>query len=88
VRFKRKKTDGFLIWTDDELAAYEKKWAIGSKERLVYALALYTGQRRSDVVRMGPQHVKGDQITVRQEKGGKTLEIPIHAELRKVLADA
>lgn len=29
---------------------------------------LYTGQRRSDIVRLGPQHVKDGRITLTQAK--------------------
>jgi integrase len=31
-------------------------------------LALYTGQRRGDLVRMGWQHLNGNRICVRQQK--------------------
>jgi hypothetical protein len=30
-------------WTDAELAAFESKWPLGTRERLAYALLLYTG---------------------------------------------
>ena len=42
-------------WADAELAAFEKRWPLGTRERLAYALLLYTAQRRGDVVRMGWQ---------------------------------
>src|SRR5215471_13306138 len=50
--------DGFHTWTEDEIARYEAHHPIGTKPRLALALLLYTGQRRSDVVRMGRQHIK------------------------------
>ena len=31
---------------------FEQHWPIGTKQRLAFALMLYTGQRRSDVHRM------------------------------------
>ena len=37
-------------WSDEELRAYEKKWPVGTRERLVYDLLLYTAQRGGDVV--------------------------------------
>ncbi|MFC7608182.1 tyrosine-type recombinase/integrase [Teichococcus aestuarii] len=47
---------------------------------------LYTGQRRSDVVRMGRQHLRGrTAIFVKQQKTGAELLIPLHAQLREVL---
>lgn len=49
------------------------------------ALMLYTGQRRSDVVRMGRQHVTDGWIAVRQQKTGAPLRIPLHPALRAIL---
>lgn len=86
VTFSRPKTDGFPAWTEADVAAFEKRWPIGTKERLAFALLLYTGQRRSDVVRMGPQHVREGRIEVTQAKGGKTLMIPLHPALKALIA--
>jgi integrase len=77
--------DGFHSWSEDEVTAFEDRHPVGTKARLAMALMLYTGQRRSDAVRMGWQHVNGNSITVRQQKTGATLEIPIHPALRAVL---
>jgi integrase len=79
------KGDGFHTWTEDEIARFEAHHLIGSKPRLALALLLYTSQRRSDVVRMGRQHVKASVLTVRQGKTGAELAIPVHAHLRAVL---
>jgi integrase len=49
------------------------------------ALLLYTGQRRSDVVRLGRQHEKNGVLHYRQQKGGKEIVTPIIPELRKVI---
>ena len=46
---KRPKTQEIRSWTDAEIAAFEQRWPIGTKQRLAFALMLYTGQRRSDV---------------------------------------
>jgi integrase len=79
------KGDGFHTWTDDEIAQFEAHHPIGSKPRLALALLLYTAQRRSDVVRMGRQHVRDGVLTVKQEKTRATLAIPVHTDLRTVL---
>lgn len=79
------RSHGFHTWTDDEIEAFENHWPIGTRQRLALALALYTGQRRSDLIRMGRQHVRNGRIQVTQQKTGTTLAIPIHAELRTVL---
>lgn len=90
VRLPRAPIMGFRPWTADEMAAFEKRWPSGTRERLAYALMLYTAQRRSDVAPMGRQHVRGDQIHVAQAKSrGRTrLWIPLHAALKLELAHA
>jgi integrase len=47
--------DGFRVWSEDDVAKYEARHAIGTKARLALDLLLYTGVRRSDVVNLGPQ---------------------------------
>lgn len=87
VRAIRVKTDGYHSWTDAEIEQFEKRHEIGTRPRLALALLLYTGQRRSDVVRMGRQHVRANVIEVRQMKGGALLQIPILPALGAIIAD-
>ena len=54
-------------WTETEIEQYEARHPIGSRARLVMALLLYTGQRRGDVVRMGPPIRRG-VLSVTQQK--------------------
>jgi integrase len=86
VRLAPVRSDGFHTWTDDEIAQYEAHYPVGSKPRLALALLLYSGQRRSDVVRMGRQHIRDGVLTVKQQKTGKPLAIPVHPHLQAVLA--
>ncbi len=79
------KTDGFHSWTEEEITAFENAHPVGTRARLAFAFLLYTGQRRSDVIKMGRQHVRGDNIAVRQQKTGVHLEIPIHPELTRII---
>jgi integrase len=85
IKQRAVKGDGFHTWTEDEIASFEAHHPIGSKPRLALALLLYTAQRRSDVVRMGRQHVKGGVLTVKQQKTGVALAIPVHPHLQAVL---
>jgi integrase len=84
-RPRRKKTEGFIAWSEDEIASYEAKWPSGTRERLALALLLYTGQRRSDVVTMGRQHVRDGRIRVVQVKTDARLAIRIHPTLQAEL---
>jgi integrase len=76
------KTEGFIPWSEADIAKYEDRWPTGSRERLALALLLYTGQRRSDVVSMGRQHIADGRISVRQAKTGARLRIRLHAKLK------
>jgi enterobacteria phage integrase len=83
---KRPKTQEIRSWTDVEIAAFERHWPIGTKQRLAFALMLYTGQRRSDVHRMTWADVSEGAIRVVQQKTGRKLTIPLHQDLLAVLA--
>jgi integrase len=74
-------SEGFHSWTDDDLAAFEARHERGSKARLALSLLLYTGQRRSDIVRMGWQHINGELLSVIQDKTGVMLRVPMHPRL-------
>lgn len=85
VKSAKIKGDGFATWTEEQITAFEAKYPIGSRARLAFALLLYTGQRRADVLRMGRQHVANGEIKVRQQKTGAPLDIPIHDDLRAII---
>lgn len=80
------RSDGFHTWTEVEISQFEKFHPVGSREQLAFALLLFTAQRRSDVVHMGRKHVRGDVVDVRQQKTGKFVPVPLHAELARILA--
>jgi integrase len=79
------KTEGFLTWTEDHIAQFERRWPLGTRERLALELLLCTAQRRSDIVRMGRQHIRAGAIEVTQQKTGTRLAIPIHPDLQAAL---
>jgi integrase len=89
IKLRAVKSDGFHCWTDAEIAQFEAHHPIGTKPRLALALLLHSAQRRSDVVRMGRQHIRetpdGPALYVKQRKTGAELLIPIHPELGAVL---
>ena len=37
------KNDGHLPWSDDDLAAYEARWPIGTRQRVWFDVLAYTG---------------------------------------------
>lgn len=78
-------TAGFHTWSESEIATFEERHSVGSMARLALALLLYTAQRRSDVVRMGRQHVRDGVVHVRQQKTGAMLAIPLHPALAAII---
>jgi integrase len=72
-------------WTDAELKQFEDKWRLGTRQRLAYALLLYTGQRVGDVVRMSRADISDGLIHVVQDKTGAELWVPIHPELQRAM---
>jgi integrase len=85
IRVVRPKSGGFHTWSEDDIAAFEAHYPIGSKPRLALALLLHTAQRRADVVRMGRQHIRDGVLSVRQQKTGALLAIPVTPALAAVL---
>jgi integrase len=59
---QRPKGDGFRPWTEDDVAAYEKCWPIGTRQRVWLDVMLYTGLRRGDAVRLGRQHIRDGDL--------------------------
>jgi integrase len=86
IKRVKNRSAGFHTWDETEIAAFESHHQIGSKARLALALLLYTAQRRSDVVRMGRQHVRDGVVHVRQQKTGAMLAIPLHPALAATIA--
>jgi integrase len=82
----KNKTDGHHTWTEAEIKTYEKRWPLGTRERLAFDLLLYTAQRSGDVRQMGRQHILDGHMVVRQEKTGQPLEVPIHPRLSESIA--
>ena len=74
----------------DEIAAFRKRWPLGTKQRLAFEMFPNSGQRRSDVVRMAWSHLTADnqKIAVIQQKTGRRLLIAIHRDLLTALAAA
>lgn len=101
VRYFPSTGEGFHSWTVDELEQFEAHHPIGTRARLALALLLYTGQRRSDVVRFGRQHVRpgsfeigGEGVRINwlfftqwknRNRKPIRLEIPIIPELQRII---
>lgn len=63
VPYIRIGSTGYHTWTVEEVRQFEQRHPVGSKARLALALLAFTGQRRSDVVRLGKQHMKAQRLS-------------------------
>ena len=89
VEYFKSGSTGFHTWTLEEVQQFEARHPIGTKARLALVLLLFTGQRRSDIIRFGKQHAKGGKLTFTQHKGRnrkpKRLTLPILPALHRVM---
>lgn len=95
------RTGGHKAWTPEIMDAFEARWQVGTRQRTAYALALWLGNRVSDVVRLRwsdlvTKHiVEGDVVRAVegfefvQHKGrsrGKKIFLPMTPMLARELA--
>jgi integrase len=83
---KLPKSDGHATWPEDQIEQFRSHFPLGSMERLALELALNTGQRVSDLARMGRQHVRDNILRIKQKKTGVTVAIPLHTDLLAAIA--
>jgi integrase len=83
---KQPKTGGFIPWTEDDIAAYERRWPVGTRQRVWLDVLAYTGLRRGDVVRVGRQHVRDGVAYIKTEKTDTLVALPILPQLVQTLA--
>lgn len=57
-------TEGHRAWPAEIMAKYEAKWAPGTRQRTAYALALWLGNRVSDVTRLRWSHLVARTIAI------------------------
>lgn len=81
---KFKGGEGHKPWTAEQLAFAEKN--LTGVMRRAYFLARYTGQRASDVVRLGPTHIDEGGFSLPQKKTGVQPWCPIFPELEAEMA--
>lgn len=85
VAFIPSKTTGFRAWEMADLERFRARWPLGTRQRLALEIIANTGLRRGDVVRLGRQHVRGGVATIRAEKTGVELFLPILPALAEAI---
>jgi integrase len=85
--------DGHVAWTQEDVENFEAVHPVGSMARLALALALFTGQRKGDLIRLGRQHIRvydgqeGLEFTQQKNRSRKPVKlwVPIAPELREII---
>jgi len=72
---------GFHTWTEEEIALFEARWPLGTKERLAEALMLYLALRVSDAAVVGRQHRRGGKFHLHHGKNDSDTIVPATPEL-------
>ncbi|HEU4986845.1 MAG TPA: tyrosine-type recombinase/integrase [Rhizobiaceae bacterium] len=90
LRVKMPKTTGHKPWTVEMIETYHAKHPLGTKARLAMDLMLYTGLRRSDAVKLGPQHIRDGILSISLTKSQETVEVtlPVLPPLAESIAAA
>jgi integrase len=82
----KRKVEGWKPWPSAALERFTSKTT--GAVRIAFMLALYTGQRRGDVLAMKWSDISDGGITVTQSKTAAVLWIPLHPILARELAEA
>lgn len=78
-------TDGYRAWEDYEIKAFRDVWKAGTLERVAFELALNTGQRGGDIIKMTRDRYRNGWVKVKQEKTGDLVDVPATRALKAVL---
>jgi integrase len=84
VKLTKMKTIGHHPWEVSECLMFENHHGLGTRARLAYELLLQAGQSRCDVVRMGRQHIRAGQMSMRRQK----TDVPFYVEVMPRLVEA
>jgi integrase len=80
-----KDTGGFETWPLACIEQYRVRHELGTRARLALELLYGTMASRSDVVRLGRQHVQAELLSFRRQKTEKPVDIPVLPELRAAI---
>ena len=80
-----KDTGGFETWPVDRIEQYRARHKLGTRPRLALELLYGTMQRRGDVVLLGRQHIHGGILSLRQQKTGAQVDVPVLPELQAAI---
>ncbi|HEY1474934.1 MAG TPA: tyrosine-type recombinase/integrase [Pseudolabrys sp.] len=81
----RPKGKEIRAWTDAEIAAFERRWPVGTRQRTAYSLMLYVGVARVDAHRITWTQFEAGGVGYVRSKTGVGVDMGVHAELQHAL---
>ncbi|NOW46672.1 integrase [Novosphingobium sp. SG751A] len=78
--------NGIHAWTEEEIAAFQARWPFGTRERLALELMLWTGLRKSDVIRLGPAQRQDDRFYLRHSKNNSDTILPVAPDVDRAIS--
>lgn len=80
------KGEGFAVWTQADVIAFEQKHPIGTRARVAFDVLRYTGLRRGDAAQLGRPHVRDGVIALKTEKTGEWVTLRMSKRLAATIA--
>lgn len=78
--------DGFPAWETEDVRAFCIKWPVGTRQRLALELAMHVGLRRSDLVRIGRQHLRGTTLSITTHKTSARITVELSQRVMDIIA--
>jgi integrase len=93
VKYVENHSEGHIPWEAEDIEAFEKAHPKGTMAYLAMSLALFIGQRKGDLIALGPKHIQVQEgregLAFTQQKNGRKkpvhLWVPIAPELREII---
>ena len=76
---------GFAAWSEDDIARFRARHALGTTARLTLELALNTAARRCNIATLTRDDIAGGRIAVAHAKGNHQTDVPLLATTRAAL---
>lgn len=88
IKLEGPSSKGFATASVADIARFQKRWEIGTTQRRVFDLALFTGAARADLAKLGRGNLVDGLLIYRRQKTGTEAVVPLTRELRAVIATA
>jgi integrase len=82
----RKTGDGHLTWEEEQVTTFQAHRSLGMRERTLFEVLVWTGQRGGDVASMMRDQIRADHVKVHQEKTGALIDLALAEPLAEALS--